>query len=811
MRWVDNLPATIKLGLLSLPLILALVFTSSQAIDGYGHWSEYAGQIRDNRIPTIRALTTLSSERAVIRAQSYESLAETHASADKARLQDIAERRAQSWKTIDQNWAAVSKIPRLTENGRQQFVRMTESYQAWRQAYVELDALLRGLIESRDPAEFDRLMARYRASIEDTVLISNRMQETTDAMVSGNIERAIGQANQGTETAKTEIRLVTVLAAIIVLAAILLTGALFLSFARPLRLLVDRFAAIGNGDYEQEIDTTRRDEVGLALRGLSELQTKLKADIGETRRVAAQNLRIRYALDSVASNVMVSDADGEIIYANGAVLAMFRNALTAIRQDLPNFDPERLVGSSVDVFHKHPAHQRRMMEQMTSRHEAQVGIGGRTFSLIANPISSEQGARVGVVIEWKDRTEELKVEKDITGLVQGALSGDFSGRVETDELHGFFKGLGIGINTLMELTARGLGEVAEVLDAVSHGDLTKTVQGEYLGTFGQLKDDTNRTVGKLKELLGQIKASAEAIDTAAREISAGNVNLSQRTEEQASSLEETASSMEELTATVKQNADNARQANLLANGAREFANKGGERVQEAVAAMSAITESADKISNIIGVIDGIAFQTNILALNAAVEAARAGEQGRGFAVVASEVRSLAQRSAAAAKEIKTLIQEDATTIATGSKRVCEAGGSMEEIVNQVKRVSDLIAEISAASDEQTAGIEQVNQAIAQMETVTQQNTSLVEEATASAESLEGQAHGLSRAVSLFKVDHQPPQGSGRGAGGAMPGTAARLSAQTKTQPRSRSLPARGRAVAQTRGRSASAGDEWEEF
>jgi methyl-accepting chemotaxis protein len=257
--------------------------------------------------------------------------------------------------------------------------------------------------------------------------------------------------------------------------------------------------------------------------------------------------------------------------------------------------------------------------------------------------------------------------------------------------------------------------------------------------------------GSLVKIVGEVRTGTDTIATASGQIASGNLDLSSRTEQQASALEETASSMEELTGTVKQNADNARQANGLAVLASEVAVKGGTVVSQVVGTMSSINDSAKKIVDIIGVIDGIAFQTNILALNAAVEAARAGEQGRGFAVVASEVRSLAQRSAAAAKEIKTLIDDSVEKVDTGSKLVAQAGATMDEVVASVKRVTDIVGEISAASQEQSTGIEQVNQAITQMDDVTQQNAALVEEAAAASQSLQDQAANLAHVVSVFKL------------------------------------------------------------
>ena len=304
---------------------------------------------------------------------------------------------------------------------------------------------------------------------------------------------------------------------------------------------------------------------------------------------------------------------------------------------------------------------------------------------------------------------------------------------------------------MLETTGSAVGEIAGLLSRIAAGDLMHTVEADYQGTFGQLKNDANQTVMRLRELVGGIQYSAETINVASKEIASGNQDLSVRTEEQASSLEETASSMEELTATVKQNASNARQANELAGNAQRIAEQGGEVVGKVVETMGSINQASARIADIIGVIDGIAFQTNILALNAAVEAARAGEQGRGFAVVATEVRSLAQRSAAAAKEIKSLISDSVERVEAGSKLVDQAGATMTEIMSSIKRVARIVTDIAEASREQSAGIEQVSLAISQMDEVTQQNAALVEQAAAAAESLEEQAESMARGVAVFKL------------------------------------------------------------
>lgn len=297
-----------------------------------------------------------------------------------------------------------------------------------------------------------------------------------------------------------------------------------------------------------------------------------------------------------------------------------------------------------------------------------------------------------------------------------------------------------------------LDKAISASEQIAAGDLTVKIEIDSQDETGQLLKSLKEMNEGLAQIVGEVRNGADSIATATEQISAGNADLSQRTEEQASALEETASSMEELTSTVKQNADNAQQANQLAISASGVAVKGGDVINKVVRTMESITDSSRKISDIIGVIDGIAFQTNILALNAAVEAARAGEQGRGFAVVAAEVRSLAQRSAAAAKEIKTLIEDSVGKVQDGSRLVEEAGHTTQEIVTSIKRVTDIMAEISAASLEQSSGIEQVNTAITQMDDVTQQNAALVEQAAAAAESLEEQALQLVQVVTRFKLE-----------------------------------------------------------
>ena len=390
-----------------------------------------------------------------------------------------------------------------------------------------------------------------------------------------------------------------------------------------------------------------------------------------------------------------------------------------------------------------------------SLQSAQQVAGAIAGGDLSSSIETDRQDEIGVLLRSMNAMQDSlrAIVGEIKSMVEAAaVRGDFSVKMGMDGKAGYTKELSELLNQLSNVTETGLNDVLRVANALAQGDLTQTITKEYAGVFGQTKDAVNGTVSNLKELVGQIKDATDTINTASKEIAAGNSDLSQRTEEQASSLEETASSMEELTSTVKQNAENAKQANQLAIGASDVAGKGGAVVGQVVTTMDSINESSRKIVDIISVIDGIAFQTNILALNAAVEAARAGEQGRGFAVVAGEVRNLAQRSAAAAKEIKTLIGDSVEKVEGGSKLVAQAGQTMEEIVSSIKRVTDIMSEITAASVEQSAGIEQVNLAITQMDEVTQQNAALVEEAAAAAEALEEQAQNLSVSVGTFKMD-----------------------------------------------------------
>jgi methyl-accepting chemotaxis protein len=373
----------------------------------------------------------------------------------------------------------------------------------------------------------------------------------------------------------------------------------------------------------------------------------------------------------------------------------------------------------------------------------------------------------------------------------------------------------VGVVLSLRITrsiTRPLREAVNVAQTVASGDLSSRIVVTSSDETGQLLQALKNMNDALANIVSEVRGGADTIATASQQVASGNIDLSSRTEEQASSLEETASSMEELASTVKQNADNARQANQLAVTASDIAVKGGTVVSDVVATMGSINESAKKIVDIIAVIDGIAFQTNILALNAAVEAARAGEQGRGFAVVAAEVRTLAQRSAAAAKEIKALIDSSVEKVDAGSKLVNQAGTTMQEVVDAIHRVTDIMAEITAASQEQTAGIEQVHQAVSQMDQVTQQNAALVEEAAAASEALQEQAVNLAQVVSVFKLSslHTTPQPIGQPAAAEARQTGNVTTLGKSTPAHSHALATPSQPVRRLAG-SGTDGNDWEEF
>jgi methyl-accepting chemotaxis protein len=647
------------------------------------------------------------------------------------------------------------------------------------------------------------------------------------------------------------------------LAALISSFLLSRTITTPLKRATHYLNAIASGELQLSIDTKSNNEAGKMIQALKSMQIKVGFDVNDAKKLAEEAMRLQVGLDNSATGVTFSDNHGLLQYINKSAKDLWQEMSAEVLKQHKDFSTNELIGKNISQYFETEATRAAFSENLSAPKTINIAMYGYQLELTIVPVNSDKGEFLGLMTQWVNRTAEVIAEKEVARLVDEAVAGNLSQRVNLSILPtGFILDTGKGINhvldavinplnvaasyvenfakgtipakitdnyngdfniiknnlnacidalnllvtdanmlaqaaqdnkmdaradatqhlgdyrkvvegvngtldTVMQKTAADAAEKAKesrilevaveetqgVIEAAKSGDLSNRVSLEgKIGAIASLCDGVNALMDQMTEVIVQVRESGETINTAAGEIASGNNDLSSRTEQQASSLEETAASMEELASTVKNNAENAKQANQLAIAASGIAVKGGKVVSEVVSTMSAINSSAKKIEDIISVINGIAFQTNILALNAAVEAARAGEQGRGFAVVAGEVRNLAQRSASAAKEIKELITDSVSKTAEGTKQVENAGNTMQEIVASVQRVTDIMGEISAASIEQSAGINQVNTAVTSMDEVTQQNAALVEQAAAAAESLVEQAVSLIESVNIFKLN-----------------------------------------------------------
>ena len=744
MQRIKNSKLTTKM-MLAFGVVLALMLVQGvTAFTGLNSLNGATTTVTGDVLPSVEAAGELRSMISELRSTSYRQ----HVRASDSVKAEAKEEAAKSVQRIEK---AIKDYAPLISNAEEKkaYDLFVKEWAAAKKSYADVQEMVDlGLADDA----------------VDTFIGDTRDQHRKASAALGALIAVVNaEAKVASEDADSTFAASNTLMIVMLLIGILGGLALAWFFARAIARAVGEAVRVANdvsaGKLDGKIDTTRQDEVGQLLSAMQRMQTQVQSVIAAQSEMAARHDegQISYRMDDSA----FPGEYGRMVRDTNALVA---SHLQAIGDALKIMQRYSVGDLSLDMP-KLPGEKANLTETMDATKANLSAING-----------------------------------EIKRLAMAASSGDFSQRGDVDKYQYDFRDMIDGLNQLMETTDGNLAEVSDLLQAIARGDLTARMEGDFHGVFARMRDDANATVAQLTDIVGRIQDASTSINTAAGEIASGNSDLSRRTEQQAANLEETAASMEELTSTVRQNAESARQANQLAQGAAGVASQGGEVVGKVVTTMRDIEQSSKKIADIISVIDGIAFQTNILALNAAVEAARAGEQGRGFAVVASEVRTLAQRSANAAKEIKGLIETSVDKVADGSKLVNQAGATMGEIVASVQRVTDIMSEISAASQEQSAGIEQVNQTITQMDETTQQNAALVEEASAAARSMEEQAQALSESVSVFKLHaHAAPVAAARQPARPAPATsvpakpAARPAAPAALEP----------ALAE--------GDDWQEF
>jgi methyl-accepting chemotaxis protein len=505
------------------------------------------------------------------------------------------------------------------------------------------------------------------------------------------------------------------------------------------------------GYYLQPVETILQNEVGEMLDVMKAMSVRLGSVIDMEKKASNEHLAVLIGLDSVTTGVMITDTSREIIYVNKAAQTLLKEAESYIKSDFPEFRAEKIVGKNIDIFHKNPAHQIAILDKVTETTEFNIIVGSRNIQLKVSPIINQFGHRLGDVVEWDDLTTRIKIENEISAIVNEAINGRFTGRFEAQNHLGFYKTITDDLNKLLEVCESGFDDFKRVFSNMVQGDLTEKIEKQYKGDFDILTQDANLAVLQLNTVVFDLNNAIEKVNYTIQDINDGNNNLANRTQVQTENVQQTVSAISALKTAVDQNDEAAKYANQEVHRVFDVANKGVKVIHNVVSTMEEIHASSLKVGDIISVIDGIAFQTNILALNAAVEAARAGDQGRGFAVVASEVRNLAQLAAGAAKEIKNLITDSEEKIESGGEFVGNAGKIMQEIASSIENVTAMMAKISQSCSEQSLAIDQVNSAIMETENIVKQNAELVVVAANSSASLEEEMKTLSEKTAYFKV------------------------------------------------------------
>lgn len=469
------------------------------------------------------------------------------------------------------------------------------------------------------------------------------------------------------------------------------------------------------------------------------------------KEVAREAAVIKTALDGATTNMMMAGPDRRITYVNRSVVEMLKKNEAKIREKLPNFNAHKLVGTLIDDFHKNPRHQEAMLDALSDTYKTQIRLADLVFNLVANPIFSETGERLGTSVEWRDVTDEVRAQEDIQRLIEAAGDGQLDNRLREDEYEGFLRTVAGGLNSLLDAVSEPIKDIIRVTERQAQNDLTAIVEGEYGGIFGQMKDAINNASDNINAVLNQTVSATGQVAESVEQLRTSSQALASGATEQSAAVEEVSANLAQTDSQVRSNSENANIASDLSGQTAGIANEGQEKMRAMVEAMQGIASSSDDITKIIKVIDDIAFQTNLLALNAAVEAARAGQHGKGFAVVAQEVRNLAGRSAKAARETADLIEESSRKVRDGVSIADNTAEVLGSIVENVLKVKDVVAEIAAACEEQTKGISQINVAISQVSTATNASSQQSMELASASDELASLTEQLQNEIGRFQL------------------------------------------------------------